>query len=876
MKLFHRLRALFRKEELNKQLSNELAFHLEKQIDHNIAAGMPPDEARYAALRKFGGVEQVKERCRDLRRVSYLENFLQDVRYGLRQLRRAPGFTVVAVLTLALGIGANTAIFSVVDAVLLRPLPYKDPSSLVWVTERFPFNHGASNVVSPDFIGWKDRNQVCEQIGAFGGTSGANLTGVDRPARVSVTNVTVGLFPMLGVQPVAGRMFLPSESKQGQDHVALLNETLWRNQFGADPHILGKTIRLDDEAYTVVGITPARLRSPTADVWTPMALDAEIFSPQSPRWFILTVVARLKRGVGIARAQSDLQVVTEQMSREYPPQAAKFRENVRVEVIPLHDLLVQNVRSLLIVLLGAAGFVLLIACVNVANLLLSRGVVRSKEMAVRSALGARRWRLVRQLLTECLLLAVAGGALGCLAGFWGTSFLKQLIPSRLPSDVHLDLRILAFSVAIAVAAVLVFGFIPALMASRTGASEALKEGSLGAGALPATHRLRSLMSAAEIALSLVMLAGAGLMARSFLRLTEVELGFDPHGLLMATVARPDTANQDSQQFTSFFRDALERIQHLPGVKEAAVVEQYPLGPPSNGTLRLNVQGMQMTRLPKVVMITAISPDYFHVMRMRLLGGRTFGSGDGHGTPDVAIVNESLAQMVFRGRSPLGQRVSFGPDPAPWREVVGVVADARNDNLEEEPAPEIFVPYLQQPPYRMTFAIRTEAEPQNLTAAVRKAVAGIDKNQPLSEAATMDEIIANSVAPRRFRMLLLGLFVLLALVLAAVGTYGVIAYTCSQRTHEFGVRLALGAEQGDILKLVIRQGFMLALIGVGVGIGGAYALTRFLATLLYGVKPTDPVTFTAVSLLLMCVTVLASYIPARRAMKVDPMLALRYE
>jgi putative ABC transport system permease protein len=876
MKLFHRLRGLLRKEELDQSLADELAFHLEKQVEQNLAAGMPPEEARHAALRTFGGVEQVKERCRDVRRVGYLENFAQDVRYGLRQFRRAPGFTLVAVLTLALGVGANTAIFSVVDAVLLRPLPYKDPSSLVWATERFPFNHGGSNVVSPDYIGWQDRNQVFEQIGAFGGTSGANLTGVDQPARVSVTSVTVGLFPMLGVQPIAGRMFLPAEGKQGRDHVALLNETLWRSQFGADPHILGKTIKLDDAAYTVVGITPANLRSPTADVWTPMALDSEVFSPQSPRWFILTVVGRLKRGVDIANAQADLQVVTKQMSREYPPQAAKFRENARVEVIPLHDLLVRDVRPLLLILPGAAGFVLLIACVNVANLVLSRGVVRSREMAVRSALGARRGRLVRQLLTECLLLAVSGGALGCLAGFWGTDFLRQLIPSRLPSDVHLDLRVLAFSAAIAVASVLAFGFIPALMASRTGASEALKEGSSGAGTLPATHRLRSLMSAAEIALSLIMLAGAGLMARSFLRLTEVELGFDPHGLLMATVARPDVANQDSQQFGSFFRDALERVQHLPGVKEAAVVEQYPLGPPSNGTLRLGVQGREVGRLPKVVLITAVSPDYFHVMRMRVLAGRTFDGGDAQGTPNVAIVTESLAQMVFAGRSTLGQRVSFGSDPAPWREVVGVVADARNDTLEEEPAPEIYVPYLQQPPFRMTFAVRTEAEPQSLTAAVRKAVAGIDKNQPLSEAATMDEIIGRSVAPRRFRMLLLGLFALLALVLAAVGTYGVIAYTCNQRTHEFGVRLALGAEQGDILKLVVRQGIMLALIGVGVGIGGAYALTRFMASLLYGVKPTDPLTFTAVSLVLMIVTVLASYLPARRAMKVDPMVALRHE
>jgi putative ABC transport system permease protein len=875
-KLPLRLRSLFKRGSVEQELSDELRFHLEKLTEENVAKGMTPEEARYAALRELGGVEQIKEECRDMRRVNNIENLMQDLRYGLRMLARNRAFTGVAILTLALGIGANTAIFSVVDAVLLRPLPFEHPSSLVWATERFPFNHGASNVISPDFIGWKDHNQVFEQIGAFGGGVGANLTAAGEPARVSVTQVTAGFFPMLGVQPIAGRTFLPAEAKQGQEHVALLNEALWRSRFGGDPHILGKTVRLDDAAYTVVGVMPANLRYPAADVWTPLALDADVFSPHSPRWSILTVIARLKPGVEIGRAQSDLQLVTQQMDREYPPQAARFRAHERVEVLPLHALLVQNVRSLLLILLGVVGCVLLIACANVANLLLSRGVLRGREMAVRAALGARRLRLIRQLLTEGLLLAAAGGVLGLLAGLWGTKILEQLIPPNLPSDIHLDLRILAFSAAIAVLALLVFGFVPAFIASRTDVSEALKAGGLQAGAAPPAHRLRALMAAGEIALSLILLAGAGLLVRSFLRLTEVELGFDSHGLLLATVQRPLNISFESRQHAAFFHDALERIRSLPGVKDAALATHYPLEHFNNSTLMLNIKGAENFHPPQPIPITAISPDYFRVMRIRLLKGRAFGEGDTGGAQGVVIVNESFARMAFKGRDPLAQQISFGPPPAPWTEVVGVVADTRDNALEQEPIPEIFVPYLQQPAFSMTFVLRTPASPQALVGSVRQAVEGVDKNQPLSEAKTMDEVLANSVAPRRFQMMLLGLFALLALVLAAVGIYGVVTYSCSQRVHEFGIRMALGAERRDLLQMVIRQGAKLALIGVCIGIGGALALTRFLSSMLYGVQPTDPLTLVAVSLILTAVALLASYIPARRATKVDPIVALRYE
>ncbi|MGH9396420.1 MAG: ADOP family duplicated permease [Terriglobia bacterium] len=872
------IKQAFSRRRLHRDLTEEMQQHLEEKIDELVASGMPPEEARYTAQRQFGNALLLREASRDVWGFQWLETLLQDLRYGLRQLRHNPGFTAIAIITLALGIGANTAIFSVVDTVLLRPLPYKDSSRLVWATERFASMHGAAAVVSPDFIGWKEHNQVFKQIGASESGVGANLTGTGQAARVSITHVTTGFFPMLGVRPIVGRTFLPSEGKQGENHVALLSETLWRNRFGADPRILGKTIRLDDTAYTVVGVMPAALRYPSAELWTPFALDEARFSPHSPVWAILTVIARLKPGVGVRQAQSDLQVITQQMDKEYPPQAARFRAHERVEVIPLQELLVHNVRSLLLILLGAVGFILLIACANVANLQLSRGVVRGKEMAVRAALGARRARLIRQLLTEGLLLAAAGGVLGVLAGLWGTKILKQLIPSNLPSDIHLDLRILGFSAAIAVLAVLVFGLVPALIASRTEVSEALKEGGVRAGANPTAHRLRSLVSAGEIALSLILLVGAGLLARSFMRLTEVDLGFDPHGLLIATVQRPRplTVGFDSREFTAFFQNVLERVRNLPGVKEAAVTSQYPLGPPHNGATLLNVRGVGQVHPPQVVLVTSISPDYFRVMRIRLLKGRAFGEADAAGAPPVVIMNDTLARILFRDRDPVGQHISFYDSPAVWTEVVGVVSSVRSSGLEQQPGPEIFVPYLQQPSFSMTFVLRAASDPHMLAGAVRNAVQRIDKNQPLFDVTTMDEVIANSIAPRRFKMLLLGLFALLALALAAVGIYGVIAYFCSQRTHEFGIRLALGAQRQDVLKLVIGQGLKLMLIGVGAGIIGALALTRFLSSLLYGVKATDPLTFIAVSLILAGVALLASYIPARRAMKIDPMVALRHE
>ena len=872
--LLARIRAMLRGVKLDESLDAEMRSHLEMLAEEKVRRGMTPEEARYAARCEFGGVEQNKQAYREQRGIPFLETLVQDVRFAVRLFAKSPGFAAIAILTLALGIGANTAIFSVVDAVLLRPLPYKDPARLVWATEHFPF--GPSTVVSADFPAWRDRNHVFEQMAASGGTSGANLTGIGEPARVSITNVTSDFFPMLGVRPIVGRLFLADEAKRGQEHVALLNETLWRNRFAADPRVIGQTIRLDDTAYTIVGVIPASMR-PQADLWTPFAMDSEIFSPHSPRWMMLSAVGRMKPGVQVSQTQSDLQVLAQEMDKEYPPEASQFRRNLRVEVIPLHELFVQNVRSLLLILLAATAFVLLIACANVANLLLARGVARGREIAVRTALGAGRMRLVRQLLTEGLVLVLVGGLLGTLIGLWATRILRQLIPANLPVEVGLDPRILAFSAAIAGISLLLFGVAPALIASRSDVNETLKEGGLRLWANSRTNRVRGLMSAVEIALSLILMVGAGLLVRSFVRLTDVDLGFDPHGLLVATVERPVTPGTfNSSQHAAFFEATLERIRNLPGVKAAALTERYPLGPLRNATLQLRVQGAENFRPPQPILITAVSPEYFQVMKVRLLSGRAFSNADVTAAQPVVILNKRLARLMFGNRDPLGQRIAFGDSSAPWTEIVGVVDEMRQDALEQEPAPEVFVPFQQHPTFAMSIVLRTDSSPELLANSVRSAVESIDKNQPVSEVAAMDEVVAQSVAPRRFRMSLVGLFAILAFLLAMIGIYGVIAYSCTQRTYEFGIRVALGAERKDIFRIILWQALVITAFGVAIGVAGAIGLTRYLASLLYTVKPTDPLTFVIVAAALTVVALLAAYLPARRALRVDPIAALRHE
>ncbi|HEY6290775.1 MAG TPA: ABC transporter permease [Terriglobia bacterium] len=872
-------RRFFRRRRAETQLDAELCFHLDQQIADYVAAGMTPEEARRRARLEFGGLDQVKEECRDVGAARFVESLAQDMRQGLRMLRKNPGFTVVAVLTLALGIGANTAIFSVIDAALLRPLPYDRAEQLVNISTLHLNGNGM--VISPDFKAWQEQSGIFESVGAFtlgfnSYSRGANLTGVGEPARVEAINITPGFFRVLGVQPILGRSFSEAEGQPGHNQVALLSSAVWRREFGGDRSVLNKTIHLDGMPFTVVGIMPAGLLYPPGDLWVPEVLDASNSLPQSADWRMLYVIGRLNPGVSLAKARADLEVLTHRLDAQFSPGRRKARSRWHVEIIPLRQLLAGDVGQLLLILLVAVGFVLLIACANLANLLLARAAARGKEVAVRAALGASRFRLVRQFLAESVLLAALGGGLGSVVGLWAERAMKQLIPPQLPADVSLDPRILAFVIGASACAVILFGLIPALSASRVDVNEGLKEGGARAGLGRGAHRLRGLLVVAETALALVLLTGAGLLARSLMRLTEVDLGFDPHHLLLADVWLPVTLIDEPQRQANFFQEALERLGALPGVETAAATTHYPVSVFNALTTGVLISGGPAPESGQAISIAGVSPDYFRALGIRLREGRFFNSQDAASARKVVILNESAMRRVFVGRDLVGHEISLYGTKGPWREVVGVIADTRNYTLEREPWPEIYLPYQQEPSLFMTLVLRSKGDPMGLAAGLRRAVASVDPNEPVSGIETMDDVVQKLVVPRRFKLVLLGSFALLALALGAIGLYGVISYAVTERTHEIGVRVALGAERSDVLKLVIGQGFKLSLMGVGLGIAGALTLTRYLSSLLYGVKPTDPFTLVAVSLILVAVALLASYVPARRAARVDPMVALRHE
>jgi len=821
----------------------------------------------------------MKEQSRDVGAAHFLEPLLQDVRYGLRTLRKNPGFALVAILTLALGIGANTAIFSVIDAALLRPLPYDRPEQLVDVSTLHM--NGNPMVIAPDFKAWQAQSKVFDSIGAFGlyfnaYAQGANLTGIGEPAHVHVHSVTVGFFEMLGVRPILGRGFSSDEGQAGHNQVALLSAAVWSRDLGGDRNALTKTFHLVGTRYTVVGVMPAGLLYPPGDLWVPLVLDSSNSLPQSADYPMLYVIGRLKAGVSMIQARADLEVLTHRLDAQFAPGRRKNRSRWHVDIVPLRQLLAGDVGHLLLILLSAVGFVLLIACANLANLLLARAAARGKEVAVRAALGAGRARLVRQFLAESALLAASGGALGSWVGLWAEKAMKQLIPPELPADARLDPRILAFVIAVSTGAVFLFGLIPALSASRVDVNEALKEGGERSGLGRGTHRLRGLLVVAETALALVLLAGAGLLARSLLRLTAVDLGFDPQHLLLGEADLPITLVDEPQRQANFFHEALERLRAQPGVKQAAATTHYPVSVFNALATGVLISGEPPPDGGKPVSVAYVSPEIFRTLGVPLLKGRFFTDQDAGNARKVAILNESEVRSAFEGRDPVGREISLDGAKGPWREVVGVVEDTRNYTLERETWPEVYIPYEQDPSLVMYFVLRSKGDPMSLAPSLRHAVASVDPNEPVTRIETMDDVVDKLVAPRRFKLILLGSFALLAVVLGAVGLYGVMSYAVTQRTHEIGIRIALGAERNDVLKLVIGQGFKLTLAGVALGIVGALALTCFLSSLLYGVKPNDPLTFGAVALILVAVALLASYIPARRAARVDPMVALRHE
>ncbi|HSB07966.1 MAG TPA: ABC transporter permease [Blastocatellia bacterium] len=807
-----------------------------------------------------------------------------DLRYGARMLLKKPAFTLIAVITLALGIGANTAIFSVVYAVLLRPLPYPEPDRLVMLWTRLEKIGLEQNWVSePEVLDFREQSQLLEGFGVVSGTSFV-LTGSGEPEQLSGAEISTNFFSVLRADIKAGRDFSPDEEIPGAPRVAILSHSFWQTHFGGEQSILGNTIYLSGKPATVVGILPANfalmvpqeaLVPSNVDVWVPYAED---YAKKNRDSHGLTVIARMKPGVTLAQAQEEMNGIA---GRLYPKYYT--HTGFEVKVVSLHGDIVKKMRPALLVLLAAVGFVLLIACANVANLLLGRAAAREKELAIRAAMGAGRSRLLRQLLTESLLLAFLGGAGGVMLAVWGVDALLALSPPDLPriEEVSIDTRVLAFTFAVAALTGVLFGLIPALKASRISLTQTLKEGSrsvAGGGG----HRLRQLIVVAEIALSLVLLVGAGLLMHSFFGLMRVDPGFDSHNVLTMKVQVPRTRYKDGPAVTAFFQQLLEKIQALPGVESAGAISQLPLsGDYWGGTLTFegvaaNAERGNMASFE--VDQRAITPDYFTAMKTPLLEGRFFTSGDVRAKP-CAIIDETLARRLWPDTSPIGRRFTFGrfPEkPDTWIEIVGVVRHIRHHKLDANVREEVYYPHAIVSFTGMSLAIRTTTDPLSMAGAVRDTVRSIDRDQPVYRIRTMDEFVARALAPARFTLVLLLIFAGVAALLAVVGIYGVMSHAVTERTHEIGIRMALGAEARDVLKLVVGQGLLLTLAGVVIGLVASFAATRVMTGLLYGVGATDAVTFAVVPVLLTGVALAASFIPARRAMKVDPMVALRYE
>jgi putative ABC transport system permease protein len=811
-----------------------------------------------------------------------MQTLLQDLRYGLRMLAKDSGFTIFAVITLALGIGANTAIFSVVNAALLRPLPYEDPNRLVyvWSAEKAR-GINQSTVSIPDLHDWREQNRVFESMAGWWSGS-YNLSGGDEPQQVGGWTVSPNFFDVLGARSELGRTFARDEEQGAKDRVVVLSHSLWIGSFGGDPSVLGRTITLDGEPHTVVGVMPAEFSSPFPDVqlWVPWPSRAESISPRGERF--MRVIARLKPSVTIEGAQADMDTIVRNLGQEYKEDAG-----VTAYLVPAGQQIAGSVRPALLVLLGAVAFVLLIGCANLANLLLARSAVREREFAIRSALGAGKWDLMRQVLTESLLLSLSSGAVGILMAGWGVRYLRVLVASQIPraQDISLDARVLLFTLGLSVLTGLAFGMFPAMQSFKGQLSQSLKEGGRGLDGGVQGRHVRDLLVIWEMALALVLLVGAGLLVNSFQRLRAINPGFDSDKVLTCQVSLP-SSKYKNPQIVSFFQQLLGRVRALPGVKAAGATMTLPLRNPNGGYWSgLNIEGRPAVARESVPIVSfvQVTPGYFRAMGIPILRGRAFTDSDNSDqSPKVAIVNATLARRFFPDTDPIGKRICLGEDTSkgPWLTLIGVVGDAALENLTDPRFPQVFSPHAQGVQGgvagNMELVLRTSSDPAALAGVVRNAVHEMDKDQSVADIQTLDKVVSASLAQPRLNTLLLGAFAALALLLAAIGIYGVISYSVALRTREIGIRMALGAERVDVLKLVVKHGLILALTGATIGLIGALSLTRLMSTLLYGVQPSDPPTFLAVFMVLVGVALLSSYIPARRATKVDPMVALRYE
>lgn len=806
-----------------------------------------------------------------------ISDLQQDVRYGLRTLRRNPAFTIVAVAVLALGVGANSAIFSVVSAVLLRPLPYHNPERIVmiWQNEK----SGEPTLASPaTFIDWREQSRSFTNLAAVRSWDG-NLAGVDAPERIQGALATADLFEVLGVQPFLGRTFSSDEDQEGRPRVVVLGYGLWQRRFGGDPGVIGRIVKINSIDRTVIGVMPADFKVPLlgvgnvtvqSEMWTPWVMNANYRMQRGLGQ--LRVIARLAPEATPGEARSELSLIAARQQTESSP-------SYGVQVVPLHRNLVSEARPALLVLLGAVACVLLIACANVANLLLARAAARTKEVAIRSALGADRGRVFRQLLTESLLVSTIGGAVGLVLALWITRILVALSPENLPraDEIGVDWRVLGFTVVVSLLTGIAFGLAPAWHHCKTDVCEALKEEGRSSTRAFGWRGVSSVLVVAELALAVVLLVGAGLMIKSLWRLSRVDAGSYANNVLTMRVSLPGATYGESAERSAFFEQVLQRVESLPGIEAAGVASAIPLTGWQNTSPFLIEGRQEMTDAEES---HVASPDYFRAMGINLLAGRVFNDMDAAKSDKVAIVSQGLAGRYWPDQNPIGRRIRLGGDPQePWRTVVGIVGDIRQTGLDGEATREYYIPYKQDTwgmTYDLTIVMRTTGDPLSLVAAAQEQVRAIDAELPVHHIRTMAQLRVQSSAPRRFLMLLLTSFGGVALMLAAVGIYGVISYGVSRRTHEIGIRLALGAQVTDVLKLVLRQGLILALIGIGTGLGGAWALTRVMSSLLFDVSATDPGTFAAISVVLAAVAALACYVPARRATKLDPMIALRYE
>jgi putative ABC transport system permease protein len=811
-----------------------------------------------------------------------METFWQDIRYGVRTLYKNPAFTLIALVALTLGIGANTAIFSVVNTILLRPLAYNDPDQLVLINHNYPKIDLKASVSNPGYVYYREHAQSFSNVAAIDGWR-VNLTGEGEPERLQGAKTSANLFPMLGIGAGIGRVFADEENEIGRDHVVVLSDSFWRRRYSADRDIVGKSITLNGDSYTVVGVMPpgfqfGREVGRVIDVWSPIS-----FAPQDLSFNNLTnehlvVLARLKAGVTLKQAQGEMDAIAANLRQQYMPGADNSVWGLSLQ--SLNELVIGEIKPALIVLLAAVVLVLLIACANVANLVLARGAGRHKEVAVRTALGASRVRIVRQLLTESVLLALIGGILGLLLSMWGIGLLLKLGDNGIPRayEIGLDWRVLGFTFGISVLTGILFGIIPAFQSSKVDLNDALKEGGRS-GASNLRRGLRNVLMVAEISLAIVLLVGAGLLIRSFFRLQQVNPGFQPRNLLVMQLSLPRFKYSAVEQQDQFYQQLLAELRTLPGVQKASAVSVLPMsGDNQSGSFA--IEGRQVAEnesMPHGDRWTATS-DYFETMSIPLIRGRLFTDHDRSDTAGVAIIDEALAQKYWPSEDPLGKRISFegGRANPKWREIVGIVGHVKHKGLEGESRAQYYYPYSQRPTSDMFLVVRSSTEPSSLVGAVRATIAARDKDLPVYRVTTMDQLVSDSLAQRRFAMFLLGVFAGLALVLAVVGIYGVMSYMVAQRTHEIGVRMALGAQISDVLKLVLGHGMVLVLIGVALGLAGAFALTRLMSALLFGVSATDPITFTGVSVILAGVALIACLVPARRAAKVNPMVALRYE